>query len=200
MKTRIGLLAAAGLALAACGGGAASTAPTVSVAPSVAPSTAVEPSAAATPNLHGAADLEAALPDTIGGVPVLKFSFSIDELAASGGADQIGAIIQVAGGDPASVQLAMGNTGTNAQANVLALRADGVDGGKLVDAYQQVALEASESTSASRETIGGREVIRLKSPTSNPLGDLWIYAKGDTLFGVQSKDEDLAAELLAQLP
>ncbi len=43
-------------------------------------------------------------------------------------------------------------------------------------------------------------MTRLVSPAANPVGDLWIYAVGDTLFGVQSKDGALAAEVIAQLP
>ena len=49
-------------------------------------------------------------------------------------------------------------------------------------------------------TLGGRSVTRIKSLDTNPLGDAWVYAVDDVMYGVQAKDEALAAEVIALLP
>jgi hypothetical protein len=39
-----------------------------------------------------------------------------------------------------------------------------------------------------------------RQPDSNPVGDLWLYAVGDTIFGVQSTSETIIEEILGLLP
>jgi hypothetical protein len=149
---------------------------------------------------HGAPELEASLPDTVRDATLVKFSLGKDDLGTNAGVAALTDIITAAGGDPASIQLAVANDAPAGTVNVIALRGDGVDGAALVTAYADSAISTGQSTSSSTSTVGGKAVTRLVSPAANPVGDLWIYAAGDTLYGVQSKDEALAAEVLAQLP
>ena len=43
-------------------------------------------------------------------------------------------------------------------------------------------------------------MTRIKSLDTNPLGDAWVYAVDDVMYGVQAKDEALATEVIALLP
>ncbi len=197
--------------VAACGGSASSSPAASSAAPaaptdapaSVAPTVASSPAANASGGVelpHGAPELEATLPDKIHDATLVKFSLGKDDLGTNAGVAALTDAITAAGGDPASVQLAVANDAPAGTVNLIALRGDGVDGAALVTAYADTAISTGQSTSSSTSTVGGKAVTRLVSPAANPVGDLWIYAVGDTLYGVQSKDEALAAEVLAQLP
>lgn len=202
------------LAVAACGGGDASpsasaVASLAPAAPSPAATTAeslpIGPSAAiasASPVAvpHGAPDLEATLPDRIGDQPIFKFSVASAELAASPAGASLTSLIEQAGGDPATTEIAFGNNPPNATFNLIALRGSGVDGAKLVDAYIAASIAGGDSSSSAAATIGSRTATRVVSKATNPLGDIWVYAAGDTMYGVQSKDEALVAQLIAELP
>ena len=48
-------------------------------------------------------------------------------------------------------------------------------------------------------TLGGRSVVHVTQPDS-VIGDVWFYAKDDTLYGVQAGSPDAATRLLALLP
>ena len=72
---------------------------------------------------------------------------------------------------------------------------------KLVDAYIASAIAGGASLSSAPATLGGRVGDwRIKSLDTNPLGDAWVYAVDDVLYGAKAKDEALAAEVIALLP
>ena len=208
------LLIAAALTVAACGGAGASpstlapasaTPSAPSLAPSVAASIPPAPSAAiasASPAglPHGAPDLEATLPDRFGDQPIFKFSVASAELAANPAGASLTDLIEQAGGDPATIQIAFGNNPPTPTFNLIALRGAGVDGAKLVDAYIAASIAGGDSSGSSATAIGGRSATRVISKAANPLGDIWVYAAGDTMYGVQSKDEALVGQLIAELP
>ncbi len=62
------------------------------------------------------------------------------------------------------------------------------------------AIDTGSSLSSVKTMLGGRAVTRIKSPEGNALGDAWVDAIDDVMYGVQSKDEALAAEVIALLP
>ena len=66
-------------------------------------------------------------------------------------------------------------------------------------AYAASAITARESESSSTTTLGGKAGTRIKS-SDTTVGDSWVYAIDDIMYGVQAKDEALAAELIALLP
>jgi hypothetical protein len=47
--------------------------------------------------------------------------------------------------------------------------------------------------------LGGRSLVHVIDPTSQ-IGDVWFYALGDTLYGVQAGSATQATKLLALLP
>ena len=42
--------------------------------------------------------------------------------------------------------------------------------------------------------------VQIKSLDTNPLGDAWVYAVDDVMYGVQAKDWDGAGENFVLLP
>jgi hypothetical protein len=207
------------LVLVACGGTSASTSP--SVAPSAAAPTPAATPAAATPapstaastapsgspatvNVpHGAPELEAKLPTTFRGTDLFTVSFGPADLAASPAAASFQQIMTQSGGDMAKAAFAVANdtaSGASGTFNVFAINGGGADGDKLLTAYVDSAVASGQSLSSTKTTLGGKDTVRIKSPDSNPLGDAWVYAADDILYGVQSKDESVAAEIIGLLP
>ncbi len=189
--------------LVACGGGAASPgvatpAATASPTPTEAPSVAV-PSPSTSDILHGAPELEALLPTSFRGEPVMTFSMDAAGISESGAGPALFPLVDAAGGDHTKMGFAYASTGETTTFNLIVMAGGGIDGQKLVDAYAGDAVATGESLSSSSVTLGGRTVTRLVSPASNPLGDLWIFAVGDVMYGVQSKDETIASELIGLL-
>ena len=197
----IALGALLSLVVTACGGSAVSpSAP----APSAAPSSAAVASPAASSSVpHGAPSLEENLPRAFRTKPLFVLSFGPTELAASSAGETFAAIITKAGGDLAKAGFAVANDSApaaDATFNAFAVSGGGADGSKLVDAYIASAIAGGASLSSAPATLGGRSVTRIKSLDTNPLGDAWVYALDDVMYGVQAKDEALAAEVIALLP
>lgn len=194
-------------AAAACSGGGASASPTPSPTPSVPVSD--EPSAAsssegAVPSLpSGAEDLEALIPDTIGGVALQKLSMRGNEFANSGGASaEAEEFLRTLGVSPEDVSVAIGfglSTDTGSGVAVFVFRAQGADSGRLLQAFK-------DATDAEREmpldwesvNIGGKQVERATDPEQN--NRVYLYVKDDLLAFVATTNEDDAAEVLGGMP
>jgi hypothetical protein len=200
--------------VAACGGTSTSPSAAPSAAPSVAPAMSVPtPSSSSAvvspaPSIaipHGAPNLEVSLPRAFRGKPLFLLSFGPAELAASPAAESFNAIIKAAGGDVTKAGFAVANDSTSSQGgtsntfNTFAVSGAGGDGTKLVAAYAASAIAGGESLSSSKATLGGKAVTRIKAKDST-VGDSWIYAIDDIMYGVQATDEALAAELIGLLP
>ena len=213
MRLRLAIaLAVAAIAVAACGSSGESAAPSTAPsaagsvpAPTVVPSVAAPsaaasaaPSAAELP--HSAPALEARLPDAVGGTALIKFSFAADDLQDNAASTTLTELIAAAGGDPASIEFALANNAPDGTFNVIAIRGDGVDGAKLLDAYVASEVAYGASLGSAKASLAGKDLIRLDNPDSNPVGDLWLYAVGDTIFGVQSTSESIIEEILGLLP
>jgi hypothetical protein len=202
--------------LAACGSGTASPSPSPSsVAPPATPATPApslpapsSSSALAGPSAsnavpHGAPTLEVNLPRAFRGKPLFMLSFGPAELAASPAGDSFNAIITAAGGDVTRAGFAVANDSAvtqDATFNAFAVSGAGGDGTKLVNAYVASAIAGGSSLSSTTTTLGGKAVTRIKSSDDNALGDSWVYAIDDVMYGVQSKDEALATEVIGLLP
>ena len=202
------------LCLAACGGtntspSAASPSAPASVAPgthapsSPAPSGSSAAVSSAEPSgvPHGAPQLERSLPRAFRGQPLFLLSFGATELAASQAKDSFDAIIVTAGGDVTKAGFAVANDSATTQGgtfNAFAVSGAGGDGTKLVAAYVASAITVGESESSSTTTLGGKAGTRIKS-SDTTVGDSWVYAIDDIIYGVQAKDEALAAEPIALL-
>ena len=191
------------LAIAACssGGAAASSTPS--------PSATVEPSAAATsaaaaPSLpSGAEDLEALIPDTIGGVALQKLSMRGDEFVGSGGASaEAQAFLRSLGVANEDVSVAVGFGAAPNESRgvaIFAFRAEGADSTRLLQAMQQ-AIDAESDSPLEWETVtvGGKEVQRTSDPKQQ--GQTYLYVTGDLLVFVATTNEDDAAEVLGGMP
>ena len=81
-------------------------------------------------------------------------------------------------------------------ATVYAMRIKGSDGSEIQQAFLTERTGAApESGSPPKETVGGKEVIRL-----GKLPGTFLYASDDVFFYVEAPDEPTAAEVLKQLP
>ncbi len=81
--------------------------------------------------------------------------------------------------------------------NYLAFRVAGVPGATLVDTYERLIPRTEVDATAQRILVDGREVVWVAIPY-NPIPNIWFWAEGDTLVGIQAADQ-AAFEVLYQL-
>lgn len=188
------------LAVAACGGGASNSA-----TPSSSPSASAEPSAPSSDGAQpsGVADLEALIPDTVGGVALQKLSMRGNEFANSSSASpEAEEFLRTLGVSPEDVSVAIGfgiSPESNSGVAVFAFRAEGADSAHLLQAFKD-ATDAEQDTPLEWESvnIGGKEVQRATDPQQN--NRVYIYVTGDLLVFVATTNEDDATEVLGNLP
>ena len=199
---------AAGVALlllafaAACSSGASpSPTPSASV-PSAAPSgDAGESAGASLPS--SVAELEALIPDEVGGVTLQKLSMRGTEFANSGNAtDEAEEFLRNLGVDTQDVSVAVGFGASPDGASTVAVfifKAEGADSGRLRETFKS-AVDAEQNDPLEWETVtvGGKQVERASAPKNN--GQVNIYVSGDTLYFVATTHEEDAAEILGGLP
>jgi hypothetical protein len=186
---------------AACGGG--STSPTPSPSPG-ATSSGASSSQGADPSLPSdAADLEALIPDTVGGVTLQKLSMRGNEFANSGSASaEAEEFLRNLGVDTEDVSVAVGFGASQDGLSTVAMfifKAEGADSGRLLDTFK-AAMDAEQDQPLEWETatVGGKQVEQATAPTNN--GQVNIYVSGDTLYFVATAHEEDAVEILGGLP
>ena len=152
-------------------------------------------------------ELEALLPDTLGGQPVTKSSASGRDIAlivGSSGDPTIGTFLTDVGASPEDTAIAFGIAGADpvSATAVTAFRIGGADPAALLGQY----LAAADATVAggvetASVTVGGKQVLLVtnNAVTVGP-NTFYLYASGVTLFFVQSAAEALAAEAISALP
>jgi hypothetical protein len=182
------------LLLAACGGSGSST--------SASPSPTEEPSIAS--SAGPAADLEALIPDEIGGIALQKTSMSGDQFVNSGSSTQeLETFLAGLGVSVSDVSIAIG-FGLSAEAgNAVAMflfRAEGAETGRLVTGFKE-AYDADNEQGLVWEpaSIGGKAVERTTNP-QQPAQIIYLYARDDILYFLTTATEEQAAEALAALP
>jgi hypothetical protein len=194
MRAAVAILLLAA-AIAACSSGGASASPTPS-APNVS-SASGEPSAA------GAEDLEALIPDEVGGVTLQKLSMRGNEFANSGSAtEEAQEFLNSLGVSPDDVSVAIGfgiapDSGSGAA--VFVFRAEGADSGRLLQAFKD-ATDAERDTPLEWEsvTIGGKQVERATDPEQD--NRVYLYVNGDLLVFVATTSDDDAGQVLEGMP
>ncbi len=166
-------------------------------APTAADTGAAPSGTAALPSLnpHGAPELEAQLPDQIGGSPLTKESYAGAELAAQPSAASFLAVLTEVGAEPTAASFAYGTT-QNRDA-VGALRVIGADPEQLVQSF--VRNTQQQGAAVGQATINGKQVTTV-SDVLGFEGQEYVYTTGDTLFFVIAADRALAAEALNALP
>ncbi len=212
----VGLAGLLAMIVAACSSGgsaspSASATPTATPAPpSVAPSDTTEGSASPSLTIpgvgdkHGAPELEATLPDTLGGQPLQKVSFGGDAFAQMGntGDQPFKDFLERlnAKAEDTSVALAGGEVG-GASVSITALQVKGTNGDTLENEFRSsVERDASQKLTWKDETVSGKSVVTTTDPSSADQGKLYAYAKGDTIFVITASDPAVAEEALSALP
>lgn len=203
----IGLLAAGALLVAACGGNAATTAPTTApatTAPVTAPPVATEAPGTSTepgfsfelPSFHADQDLEAMLPDSLGGETLTVLSMTGDQFLGEGtAAPELAAALQALGKTTADLSVAFAGT---SQLSVIAFRVKGVPADTLFSAFKDAATDQYTIQSVS---YGGKSVQKLTTDGT----DTFMYLKDDTMFivggsGTTVPTDALLNEAFQKLP
>ena len=202
----------AAVAVAGCDTGSASSAPedasgTVA-SPSTPPTSSSGPkSLAPSPSAglvlpHEDPALEARLPDEFEGKKLFKISVGPISSAGNEGAEPVKKLADEIGDGTGNFSLAFANDPTARDAavyNYFALRIPGAPSAQLVERYAALTVADTRGAESEQQTVAGKQVTHVTAP-GNPIGDVWIYAIGDTLFGVQAHSPEQAAALLALLP
>jgi hypothetical protein len=205
------LTVVAALALAGCDTGSGSAAPgdasgTATASPST-PPTSSSGSLAPSPSAglvlpHDDPELEARLPDEFEGKKLFKISVGPISSAGNEGAEPVKKLASEIGDGTGNFSLAFANDPTARDAgvfNYFALRIPGAPSAQLVERYAALTVADTRGAESEQVTVAGKQVTHVTAP-GNPIGDVWIYAIGDTLFGVQAHSPEQAAALLALLP
>lgn len=199
---------AAALVLAACGGTTASTAPTIPPAgptddgsqPTFAlPSLdlgSFELPSFALPSFNSDAELEAMLPDTIGGVTVVKQSLSGQDFIGlgMGGGDALEPLLGQLGASVDDLSVAIGGAG---QTVVFAYRIQGVPADRIFEGLEQAMQAGGAGGEVTQQTIAGRQVTAVATPTETT----YIYLSGDVVFIIGGAlSPELLEDAVSQLP
>ena len=207
----LALLAA--LAIAACGAGSGSAAPAGteggrSGEPAGPPlgSSSGPSSLAPSPssNLvlpHEDPSLEARLPDSFDGKTLFKLSVGPVSSVGNEGAEPVKKLVAEIGDGTGNFGLAFANdpTATADPFNYFALRIPGAPTAQLVERYAALTVADTRGAESEQVSVAGKQVTHVTAP-GNPIGDVWFYGIGDTLFGVQARTPEKAAALIALLP
>ena len=177
----IGLLAAGAMLIAACGGNAATTAPTQAAATS-APVTTEGPGATtpgasfAMPSFHGDTDLEDMIPKEVAGEALTVMSMTGDQFLGDGSSSpELAGALQDLG--KTTTDLSVGFAG-NSKISIVAFRVKGVAADQLFNAFK--AAETDEFTSEN-VSYGGKSIVKLVPADGSTA---FIYLKDDTMFVV----------------
>jgi hypothetical protein len=167
-----------------------------------------ESEAAALPSfdLPGSApELEALLPDEIGGTETVKLSMSGTELMAdqeeSGVDPEFIAFLERLGAQPddISVAFAFSFTETGESAGIAAFRVAGADSDALERELMATMETEGQVVDWQSSSIAGKDVQTTADPDTEG-NTIYIYTAGDIVFFVTTPDEAEAAELLEPLP
>lgn len=211
----LGLLAGGALLIAACGGNAASTAPTgagATTPPSTTPAATTAATQAAPTDVagasnalpsfdlssfHGDQDLESLIPKTIGGEPLTVLSMTGDQFLGEGTASpELAGALNALGKKSSDLSVAFAGS---SKITVVAFRVKGVPADALFGAFKNA--QTGEYTSES-VSFGGKSVTKI---TPNDGSVAYIYVKDDAMFVVGASGEtepssDLLNEAFQKLP
>ncbi len=151
---------------------------------------------------HDVPELEALFPASVDGRPLFMLSMGRPSLEAMGDASlgDLDALVTELGVRRTDLEMAFANDPTASPAfNYLAFRVAGVDGPTLVETYERMVPQTEVGASAQRMTIDDREVVWVAIP-NNPIPNLWFWAQGDTLVGIQAADRATLERLFRLMP
>jgi len=199
------LLALAAIVLAACGSSSTPTPPPAPTSPASSPAaSAAIASPSPTANVHAAPELEARLPDSIGGVAMSKFSMGGVDFMAGGSASgqaQLKELLQQLGKTDGDLLLADTYDPTGASADQAAIfQVKGADPTKLLDLWvaAQTAI-TNNKTRVANVTVVGRQLTRLEDFTSEPSRVTYAWSNGDSIVIVAASTDAVLQELVSKM-
>jgi hypothetical protein len=154
------------------------------------------------PGLNADPALEAQLPSQVRGRTLQKLSFrGSDFLSFAGGADNdLKNMFERLGTSPQNMTVALALDASDLLgAETFAFKLAGTDANRLLQELINSARAENKDVVIGETTLGGKSVTTITNPSSDE-GVIYAYAKGDTVFAVQSKDPGVADEVLRQMP
>jgi hypothetical protein len=199
----IALTAITGIVLVACGPAASSGGPSNEASQAAASQAQSSSGGGPEPSFTAGAvaDLEALIPDTVGGLTINKQSMQGSEFLTAPGSDPAAIkFVQDLGVSASDISIATGQ-GNSADFTkfvfVFVIRAAGVDSDRLVSAFKTATSSGDASPlSWSDATVAGKSV----ETAAAGGGITYIYAKGDVMFWVTASDAALAEQFIGLLP
>jgi hypothetical protein len=187
----LALVAAAAFAVTACGSPSATTTPTGGTPTTGAPTSvpaatggavASPPPASGLPGFsfelpNQDKDLEALLPDEIGGVVLTKISMTGDTFLGSPGSEDMEATLRALGKTPADLSVAFGS---NQSVVMIAFRVKGVEANRIFDAVVAAAQDV-DTANITDVTVNGKTAKKL---VDSAQGTSYLYLTGDTLVTI----------------
>jgi hypothetical protein len=196
------------LLVAACTSDQAGSSATAEATPEPAESDASSESEVAFPSMDlpgSAPELEAILPDEIGGAEVVKFSMGGPELMAdeegSGIDPEFIAFLERLGARPEDISMAFAfSVSPEGDSAVIgAFRVAGASSDELEREFLATMESEGGAVEWESATVGGKDVQTADDPDTEG-NSLYVYTAGDIVFFVTTPDEATAAELLEPLP
>jgi len=203
-RTTFLLLTLVALFLAACSSGQSdsSSAATATAEATEAPESEETPEPQSEATLEpGAGDLDAVLPDEVGGITIEYESSSGAEVMGSEGmTPEAQEFFDRVGADVSDLSSAFG-FGLDAEAgtgiSIIAFRVAGADEGRLRDEFRST-IEDDETQTVTEEQVAGKSVLALSTEGGDASG--YVYVKGDIVFIVGGSPMSLVEEALSELP
>ncbi len=215
----IGFAGMLAVIVAACSGGPVSSpSPSATPLPTASPSesAAATQSGVALPSFtlpNNAPELEALLPDEIGGVKMLKSSYNYQDFISKDAQNnqEFIAFLNHLGAQPSDVSVATAtpdpkDPGVAADPTKLtflfAFRVKGADSTKLQDEMKTAMASGSSSTVTwAAQTVGGKQVQAGQTISDSEVNETtYLYTVADIVFAVVSTSPDSAADALSKLP
>lgn len=179
------------------------TPPPPTPSPSVAASTAASQAIPSFVLPSNAKELEALLPDSLGGHTLTKASMKgSDFVNQSTQSPELIAWLNSLGKslNDISVAYAFDMSGTT-PSFIFAFRVAGVDHTTLFNAMQEAAAKSSEApTDFTQQTIAGKSVQVATTSTSGISTTQYVYGAADVIFLIETSDQATAQEALSHLP
>jgi len=138
------------------------------------------------------------LPDAVDGATLTKLSVGPVSSIGVSGAQGIKDVAKKIGDGSNNFGLAYAGDPAG-KFNLFALQIAGADSSALLTNFAQMTLAETVGGKVESDHLGDRDLVHIIDPVSD-IGDVWFYANGDTLFGVQAGSPADATKLLALLP
>jgi hypothetical protein len=161
---------------------------------------------AETPGGGNGGELDAMLPDEVGGIALeYQYASGAAAMGGQGVPPEAQAFFDRTGAGVEDISTAFGFAYDQADPEnpkvitVFAMRVAGVGEGQLRDEFRTVLEGEGGANSFTEENVGGKSVLAFQS-SEGADADSYLYVKGDVVFMVAGSPLELATEALSKLP